>query len=59
MSDYVIQYIEKLGVKDVFLLSGGGCMHLVDSLGKNQKVNYKCCLFEQVVSLAAGAYAQY
>lgn len=59
VSDYVIQYIEKLGVKDVFLLSGGGCMHLVDSLGKNQKVNYKCCLFEQVVSLAAGAYAQY
>lgn len=59
LSDYVFQYVEMLGVKDVFMLSGGGCMHLVNSLGKNKNLNYRCCLFEQVVSLAADAYAQY
>ena len=59
LSDYVFQYIENLGIKDVFMLSGGGCMHLVNSLGKNKNLNYRCCLFEQVVSLAADAYAQY
>ena len=59
LSDYVFQYIAELGVKDVFMLSGGGCMHLVNSLGKNKQINYRCCLFEQVVSLAAGAYGQF
>ena len=59
LSDYVFQYIAKLGVKEVFMLSGGGCMHLVNSLGKNKDLKYRCCLFEQVVSLAADAYAQY
>ncbi len=59
LSDYVFEYVEKLGVKDVFMLSGGGCMHLVNSLGKNKYINYRCCLFEQAVSLAADAYAQY
>ncbi|MCR5847101.1 MAG: thiamine pyrophosphate-binding protein [Lachnospiraceae bacterium] len=59
LSDYVFEYLASTGVKDVFMLSGGGCMHLVNSLGKNKKINYRCCLFEQVVSVAAGAYAQY
>ena len=59
LSDYVFKYLASIGVEDVFMLSGGGCMHLVNSLGKNEKINYRCCLFEQVVSVAAGAYAQY
>ena len=59
LSDYVMKFIASLGVKDVFLLSGGGCMHLVDSLGRNSKLNYTCCLFEQAASFAATAYAQY
>lgn len=59
LSDYVFEYIANLGVKDVFMLSGGGCMHLVNSLGRNPRLNYRCCLFEQVVSLAADGYAQF
>ena len=43
LSDYVFKYIANLGVKDVFMLSGGGCMHLVDSLGRNKDLNYVCC----------------
>ena len=31
LSDYVIQFIADAGVKDVFMLAGGGSMHLVDS----------------------------
>ena len=32
LSDYVIDFIEKEGVKDIFMLPGGGCIHVVDSL---------------------------
>ena len=52
LSDYVFDYLADYGVEDVFMLSGGGCMHLVNSLGKNKRISYKCCLFEQAVSLA-------
>ena len=59
LSDYVFKYLAEYGVKDVFMLSGGGCMHLVNSVGTNPDITYYCCLFEQAVSLAADAYAQY
>lgn len=58
LADYVFDYIKKLGVKDVFMLSGGGCMHLCDSLGRSS-LNYICCLHEQGATVAALAYAQY
>lgn len=59
LSDYVFKFLADYGVKDLFMLSGGGCMHLVNSVGVNQDITYHCCLFEQAVSLAADAYAQY
>ncbi|MFH1387615.1 MAG: thiamine pyrophosphate-binding protein [bacterium] len=59
LSDYVMKFIAAAGVKDVFMLSGGGCMHLVDSLGRNPDLKYISCLHEQVVAFAATAYAQY
>jgi len=59
LSDYVIQFIENLGVKNIFLLPGGGSMHLVDSVGKSKKLNYVCNLHEQACAIAADAYGQY
>ncbi len=59
LSDYVMEYIAKLGVKEVFVLSGGGCMHLVDSLGNNKKLKPVCNLHEQASAIAADAYSQY
>ena len=59
LSDFVYKYIASLNVDHVFVLSGGGCMHLVDSLGRNKKLTYISCLHEQGVAIAAGAYAQY
>ncbi len=34
-------------------------MHLVDSLGRNDSLEYTCCLHEQAVAIATEAYAQY
>lgn len=57
-SDYVISFLEKLNVKDVFLLSGGGMMHLLDSLARSSIHPYYN-LNEQATSICADAYAQY
>ena len=59
LSDYVMKFIAELGVKHIFMLPGGGCMHLVDSLGRNKDIAYTCCLHEQAVAIATEAYAQY
>jgi acetolactate synthase-1/2/3 large subunit len=58
LSDYVIQYLEQLNVKHMFMLPGGGTMHLNDSLGKSKKIDYVCCLHEQACAIAAEAYAR-
>lgn len=59
LSDFVIKFIAKLKVNHVFILPGGGCMHLVDSLGKCKEINYVCNLHEQAAAIAAEAYGQY
>lgn len=58
LSDYVFKYIESKGVKHVFMLPGGGAMHLVDSLGKSS-LEYIACQHEQAASIAAEAYGQH
>lgn len=58
ISDYIFSTIADLGVKDVFAVSGGGAMHLVDSLGKNESLNYIATLHEQAAAMAAESYAR-
>jgi len=58
LSDYVFSFISQQGVKTVFMLPGGGCMHLVDSLGRSG-LEYICCLHEQSAAIMADACAQY
>jgi acetolactate synthase-1/2/3 large subunit len=59
VSDLVVEYVESLGVRHVFMLPGGGCMHLVDSLGRSERVRYVVNLHEQACAVAADAYGQY
>jgi len=59
LSDYVIDFVVKQGVKHIFLLPGGGSMHLVDSVGRNKDLEYVCNLHEQACAIAADAYGQY
>lgn len=58
ISDYIIRRLEEYGVKDVFLLSGGGMMHLLDSLFRSDQIHPYCNLNEQASSICADAYAQ-
>ena len=58
LSDYVMEFLAKKGIQYVFMLPGGGCMHLVDSLGRCDDLTYVACLHEQAASIAAESYAQ-
>lgn len=59
ISDYIIDFLTRQGVKSIFLLPGGGCMHLTDSVAKRKDVSFVACLHEQAAAIAADGYAQY
>ncbi len=58
LSDYVFDFLKRKGVQCVFMLPGGGAMHLVDSLGASG-IGYVPFLHEQGAAVAAEAYAQH
>src|ERR1019366_2284620 len=58
-SDYIVKFLANEGVKHIFLLPGGGCMHLVDSVGKSKRGKFTCMLHEQAAAIAADGYAQF
>lgn len=58
VSDYVIKRLEETGTKHMFMLPGGGAMHLNDSLGKSDKIKFICTQNEQGAAIAAEAYAR-
>lgn len=57
-ADFVIKSLENQGVKDIFLLPGGGCMYLVDAVHRSELIKAWPMLHEQSVGVAAEAYAQ-
>lgn len=58
VSDIVVSFLESKGISHVFTISGGGCIHLIDSLGKAEKLNYICVHHEQSAAMAAEGYAR-
>lgn len=59
LSDFVTQFLTRQNVKHVFLLPGGGNMHLIDSIGKEPELEFIACLHEQAAAIAADGYAQF
>lgn len=58
ISDYVIQFLVDNDICDVFLVSGGGMMYLLDSVGRNPDLRYYCNYHEQACVAAAEGYAR-
>ncbi|MFL6734718.1 MAG: thiamine pyrophosphate-binding protein [Sphingomicrobium sp.] len=58
LSDYVASRLVDHGVRDVFMLTGGGAMHLNDALGRADGLRYICCHHEQALSMAAESYTR-
>lgn len=58
VSDYIASYMVEHGITDVFTVTGGGAMHLNDSLGNHPKLSSTYNHHEQACSIAAEAYAR-
>ena len=58
LSDWVFAFLAREGVRHVFMLTGGGAMHLNDSLGASDEIEYICTSHEQAAAMAAESYAK-
>src|SRR5687768_13852805 len=58
LSDWIFRFLADQGVKHVFMLTGGGAMHLNDSLGMCKDIEYVCTSHEQAAAMAAESYAK-
>jgi acetolactate synthase-1/2/3 large subunit len=58
LSDYVVRFIADLGVRHVFMVTGGGAMHLNDSAGQCAELTVVCNLHEQASAMAAETYGK-
>jgi acetolactate synthase-1/2/3 large subunit len=58
LADYVVQQLVAHGVRDVFLVTGGGAMHLNDAIAREPRLRYICNHHEQASAMAAEGYAR-
>jgi len=58
VSDYILSFLQKKGVKDVFLMNGGAIAFVVDAFSRNKKIKYTCVAHEQSATMMADAYSR-
>lgn len=57
VSDLIINFLKLKGITHTFCVSGGGCIHLIDSL-RTSKLNVTCTHHEQAAIMAAEGYTR-
>jgi acetolactate synthase-1/2/3 large subunit len=58
LAQYIMGKLADWGVRDVFLVTGGGAMHLNDALARESRLHYVCNHHEQAAAMAAECYAR-
>jgi acetolactate synthase-1/2/3 large subunit len=58
VADYIASSLAEHGVEHVFMVTGGGAMHLNDAFGRERKLKIVHCHHEQACAIAAEAYAR-
>jgi acetolactate synthase-1/2/3 large subunit len=58
VTDYIVKRLEEYGVRHVFMITGGGAMHLNDSFGASESIHYICNHHEQASAIGAEGYAR-
>lgn len=58
VSEYVASFLADFGVRHVFMVTGGGAMHLNDAFGRETRIKYICNHHEQACAMAAEGYAR-
>lgn len=57
VSDIVVDFLQSKDIDTVFTISGGGCIHLIDSL-RNSSMNVYCPHHEQAALMSAEGYTR-
>lgn len=58
LSDFVLNFLSKKKIKDVFLITGGAISFMVDAFSRNKKIKYTCVAHEQAAAMMADAYSR-
>jgi len=58
LSDYVLDFLEKKNVKEVFLITGGAISFMVDAFSRNRKIKYVSVAHEQAGAMMADSYSR-
>ena len=58
LSNYIFSKLVNEGIDTVFLVTGGGAMHLNDAIGRTPGLKFVCNHNEQASSIAAEGYAR-
>jgi len=56
VADYIAQKLADYGIHHVFMVTGGGAMHLNDAFGRSKDLSVVCCHHEQTCAMAAESY---
>ena len=57
-SDYIVNYLKTIGIKDIFGYQGTMIAHFIDSIGKDEVLKNHVCYNEQGAALEAVGYAK-
>ena len=58
ISDYIIEYLEDIGVDHIFTVVGGGSIFLNDALQRAKRIRYVSMHHEQACGYAAESYSR-
>lgn len=58
VADYIAARLADAGLTHVFMVTGGGAMHLNDAFGRCERLSVVCCHHEQGCAIAAEGYAR-
>ena len=58
LADYTMRFLADRGIRHVFLVTGGGAMHLNDAVGRETRWTWVCNHHEQASAIAAESYAR-
>ena len=58
LSDYVLNFLEKKKVTNVFTLTGGAICFLIDAFSRNKNMKYTAVAHEQAAAMMADSYSR-
>lgn len=58
VADYILNYLVSLGIKHVFIITGGAIAFAIDAFYGRKDIGYVCAYHEQAAAMEADAYSR-